>query len=112
MYAHNRAYANLSHNPQPQPGQGSRSLIVKAGVTPITTQKRKGVYMTDKTRVVAIRLPNEVAEWKESTGRPRKFLEGIYEERHLNLAEFYKACDAKQMDYQMVIDRMVQLINE
>lgn len=68
--------------------------------------------MTDKTRVVAVRLPNEVADWLESEGSPRAFLEGMYGSRSVDLRGFYKACDAKLIDYQLAINRMVELINE
>lgn len=68
--------------------------------------------MTDKTRVVAVRLPNEVADWVESEGSARAFIEGLYAGKSLDLRGFYKACDAKLIDYQLAINRMVELINE
>lgn len=66
--------------------------------------------MTDKTRVVAVRLPNEVADWVESEGSARAFIEGLYEGRSLDLRRFYKVCDERAMDYQLVVNRMVELI--
>lgn len=68
--------------------------------------------MTKKTRVVAARLPNEVADWVESHGEVRAWLEGMCGEERLDLREFYKACDAKRIDYQLAINRMVELIRE
>lgn len=68
--------------------------------------------MTDKTRVVAVRLPNAVADWLEEDGSPRSVLEGLYAGRLLDMRSFYKACDAKEIDYQLAINRMVELINE
>jgi len=79
---------------------------------PLTDFKTKGCNMTDKTRVVAVRLPNEVADWVESEGSARAFIEGLYGSRSLNLRGFYKACDEREIDYQLAINRMVELINE
>ena len=68
--------------------------------------------MTDKTRVVAIRLPNEVADWLERTGSPRALIEGGYEDGGLDLSGVKRACDRKRIDYQLALNRMEQLINE
>lgn len=68
--------------------------------------------MTDKTRVVAVRLPNEIADWVESEGSARAFIEGLYGSRSLDLRRFYKVCDERSIDYQLAINRMVELINE
>ena len=68
--------------------------------------------MTDKTRVVAVRLPNEIADWLEADGSPRAFIEGLYDGKDLDLRGFYSACDGKRIDYQLAINRMVELINE
>ena len=68
--------------------------------------------MTDKTRVVAVRLPNEIADWLEAEGSPRAFIEGLYAGKNLDMRRFYKACDRKRIDYQLAINRMVELINE
>lgn len=67
---------------------------------------------TNKTKAIMVRVPTEVAEWLESGDGARKNLEGLYDEYRLNLVEFRKACDAKRMDYQMVIDRMTDYIND
>ena len=68
--------------------------------------------MTDKTRVVAVRLPNEVADWLEGEGSARAHLENLYGSKSVDLRGFYKACDRKLIDYQLAINRMVDLINE
>lgn len=68
--------------------------------------------MTDKTRVVAVRLPNAVADWLEEDGSARAVIEGLYGSRSVDLRGFYKACDRKRIDYQLAINRMTDLINE
>lgn len=67
--------------------------------------------MTDKTRVVAVRLPNEVADWVESHGDVRSWIEGICGNDGLDMREFYRACDRKEIDYQLAVNRMTELIN-
>ena len=68
--------------------------------------------MTDKTRAVMVRLPVEIVEWMESKESKRAAIEEMYEGMRLDLSGFYEACDAKEIDYQLAINRMVELINE
>ena len=68
--------------------------------------------MTNKTQVISIRLPNEVVEWLGKDNEAREIIESAYANGHLRLNEFCKACDAKRMDYQKVIDRMTDYIND
>jgi len=67
--------------------------------------------MTNKTQVVSIRLPNEVVEWLGKDHEAREIIESAYANGHLRLKEFYKACDAKNINYQKAVDRMTELIN-
>ena len=68
--------------------------------------------MTKNTKVVSIRIPNEVEEWLGADNKAREIVESAYMSGWLNLKGFKKACDKKKIDYQMAIDRMVELINE
>ena len=67
---------------------------------------------TDRTKVISIRLPNEVVDWLGADREAREIIESAYSEGQLNLREFKKACAEKQMDEQLAVNRMVQLIRE
>lgn len=59
-----------------------------------------------------VRLPVEIVEYLESRGSLRAGIEELYEGATLDLTGFYEACDKKRIDYQLAINRMVELINE
>lgn len=70
--------------------------------------------MTDKTRIVSARVPNEVADWLESEDvSHREILETQYKNRFVavDLWRFKRACDRLKIDYQLAIDRMTEEIN-
>lgn len=67
--------------------------------------------MTDKTRVIAARVPNEVADWVESYGSARAGLEAAYELNGVDLRGFKRACDRLRIDYQLAVNQMTEEIN-
>ena len=91
---------------------GSNAMRCGGGFTHPITEKRKGVNVTERTRSIMVRLPIEIIEWMESRGSLRAAVEELYEGRQLELGEFFKACDEKRIDYQLAINRMVELIRE
>ncbi len=68
--------------------------------------------MAKKTKSIMVRLPVEIVEWLESRGSLRDGVEELYNRMMLDYTEFYKACDEKRIDYQLAINRMVELIRE
>ena len=77
--------------------------------------------MTDKTRILGVRLPNEVVDWYQAgNSNARNVLQAVYESRGsvseissgIRLGAFKAACDRLNMDYQLVIDRVTEHIIE
>lgn len=64
------------------------------------------------TEVISIRVSKEIAEWLGADNEAREIVESAYMVGHLNMRGFKEACDRKEIDYQMAVDRMTELINE
>lgn len=65
-----------------------------------------------KTKAHGVRLTPEIMAWVEDGHPVREIIEDAYAGRTLDLRGFRRACDRKHIDYQLAINRMVQLINE